>query len=474
MPTQINHSNSPQSIAPRLGLWDAVSIIVGIVVGTAIFRSSSDVFANSPSAWSAMALWILGGALSWCGAVCYAELATTYPQDGGDYVYLTRAYGPWCGFLFGWAQLTIVLSGNIAIMAYAFADYGEKLWSPLKDYDVLLTIAPVVALSAVNAIGIVVGKTAQNLLTLAKVVGIGGLVVAGLLAGDAKPQAAVGAAGDGMSANLGLALVFVLYAYGGWNHTAYVAAEVRDQRRNLPRSLFIGLACITLIYLAVNATYLAVLGFDAARLTPTPAADVMEQAIGVSSGRAFSLLVMLSALSAINGMILTGSRIYARWGADYPALHWLGAWNRSSSAPVAAIVVQAAIASLLILLVGTDSGRNLFDASLASLGLSELPWERFNGGFATLIAASTPVFWILSLLTGVAVFVLRIKDRGRERPFSVTLFPLPAIVFCATCIFMLRASLIYAKWLVLVGVAPLATGLIAWLIVRRTRRLRFS
>jgi amino acid transporter len=192
----------------------------------------------------------------------------------------------------------------------------------------------------------------------------------------------------------------------------------------------------------------------------------MEQTIGISSGRVFSLLVMVSALSAINGMILTGSRIYARWGADYPALHWLGAWNRASAAPVAAISVQAAIASLLIVLVGTEPGRNLFDAALASAGLAELPWERFNGGFATLVAASTPVFWILSLLTGIAVFVLRVKDRDRGRPFSITLFPLPAIVFCATCVFMLQASLAYAKWLTLIGVVPLAVGAVAWLVLR--------
>lgn len=462
-------SSQAAAIAPRLGLWDAVSIIVGIVVGTAIFRSAPDVFANSSKAWEALALWILGGALSWCGAVCYAELATTYPRDGGDYVYLTRAFGPWCGFLFGWAQLTTVLSSNIAIMAYAFADYGENLWPSPKPFSVWFTIGPVVALSAVNAIGIVVGKFAQNVLTLGKIVGLAGLVMAGLFAGAESPDA-VGVAGQDRPSNLGLALVFVLFAYGGWNHAAYVAAEVRDQRRNLPRALLLGVACITLIYVVVNLTYLAVLGFDGARETRTPAADVMQRTLGDWSGRAFSALVMLSALSAINGMILTGSRIYAAWGADYPGLRWLGEWNRKTTAPVAAIVLQAAIATLLILLVGTETGRGLFDAALALVGLDALPWERFNGGFATLVASSTPVFWTLSLLTGVAVFVLRFRDRGVERPYSITLFPLPAIVFCATCLFMLRASLLYARWLTLLGIAPVAAGLAVWLVFRRASR----
>jgi amino acid transporter len=226
----------------------------------------------------------------------------------------------------------------------------------------------------------------------------------------------------------------------------------------LPRALLLGLACITLIYLAVNATYLAVLGYDDARITPTPAADVLERAFGPWGGRAISVLVVLSALGAINGMILTASRIYAVWGADYPALSWLGTWNRRVAAPFAAIAVQATIAVLLILLVGTTAGRDLFDAALGWIGLTGLPWGNFLGGFETLVAGSAPVYWALCLLTGLAVFVLRAKDSSAERPFRIPLFPLPALVFCATCAFMLYASLEYARWLVLLGVVPLVIG----------------
>src|SRR5688572_369310 len=134
--------NAAISLAPRLGLWDTVSIIVGIVVGTAIFRSPTVVFQNAGGPWQAMGLWFVGGALAWCGAVCYAELATTYPRDGGDYEYLKRAFGPWCAFLFGWAQLTTVISGNIAIMAYAFADYALRIWPAWKDREIWLVAAP--------------------------------------------------------------------------------------------------------------------------------------------------------------------------------------------------------------------------------------------------------------------------------------------------------------------------------------------
>src|SRR5215216_3556351 len=171
--------DSPTSIPPRLGLWDAVSIIVGIVVGTTIFRGTAPVFANAGGPWTALGLWLVGGILSWCGAVCYAELATTYPRDGGDYEYLNRAYGSGAGFLFAWSQLATIISGNIAIMAYAFADYGARLWPALNKHAPLVTIAPVIALSALNALGLSAGKITQNLLTAAKVLGIAGIVLAG-------------------------------------------------------------------------------------------------------------------------------------------------------------------------------------------------------------------------------------------------------------------------------------------------------
>lgn len=460
--------SSEVQILPRLGLWDAVSIIVGIVVGTSIFRASATIFNFAGGPWMALGLWVAGGALAWCGAVCYAELATTYPRDGGDYEYLNRAFGRWCGFLFAWAQLTTIISGNIAIMAYVFADYAGHLWPPLSKHELWLTLTPIIVLSAVNAAGIAAGKFTQNALTIAKIIGLAGLVAAALFSTSdpsARPLVEATAA-DSSSTNLSLALVFVLFAYGGWAHTAYVAAEVRDQRRNLPRALVLGLAGITLVYLAVNGAYLHALGFDVARHATAPAADVLERACGAWGGRAISVLVMLSALGAINGMILTAARIYAVWGADYPALSWLATWNKQRAAPVASIAVQALIAVVLVLVVGTFVGRSSFDWLLNRIGLTPLPWKQYSGGFETLVAGSAPAFWLLTLLTGIAVFVLRLRDRQLIRPFAIPFYPLPAIVFCGTCLFMLRASLDYARGLSMLGFIPLAFGVAAWMAAR--------
>jgi amino acid transporter len=221
----------------------------------------------------------------------------------------------------------------------------------------------------------------------------------------------------------------------------------------------------------VNAAYLAVLGWDAARNTLTPAAEVLQRAIGAGAAKAISVLVMVSALGAINGMILAGSRVYATVGEDHRLFAWLGERHRRSGAPIAAIVAQACIATLLVFLVGTETGRNVFDGLLTGIGLHGLAWKEYVGNFERLLAGTAPVFWSFFLLTGISLFILRIKEPRKERPFSVPWFPLPPVIFCATCVYMLYCSLDFARLLALIGVVPLAIGLpLYWLNVYLSRR----
>lgn len=449
--------DSPETTAARLSVWDAASIIVGIVVGTAIFKTPSMVFQNTAGPWQSLAAWFVGGVLSFCGALCYAELATAYPRDGGDYEYLGRAYGRWLGFLFGWAQLTVIHSANIGAMAYAFADYGASIWPVRGAQTTWLAVAAVVVISVINACGMVAGRTAQNLLSGLKILGLTAVVLAGVWASVCVERTATTPQSIGQP-HIGLAMVFILYAYGGWSHAAFVAAEVCDQRRNLPRALLYGILGITVIYVAVNAAYLAVLGLDAARQSPAPAADVLAQACGPWGRTAISVLVMISALGAINGMILTGSRIYAVLGADYPRVAWLARWDEKSGVPLSAIAVQSTAAVLLIVSIGTPAGRAFVDSALGFVGIPALPWQEYFGGFETLLAGSAPVFWAFFLLTGIAVFRLRRCHAADQRAFRVPLYPLPPLVFCSTCIYMLYSSLTYARWLTLLGVLPVVLG----------------
>ena len=442
-----------------LSLLDAICIIVGIVVGTAIFKTPQLVFANVSGPWQGLGCWLLGGVLALVGALCYAELATTYPRMGGDYVYLSRAFGPWAGFLFGWAQLAIILTGSIGAMAYAFADYAIRLWNLQAAATVWLAIGAILLLTVLNLLGVVFGKAVQNILTITKVLGLALIVVAGLFGGGEASLAPVPIAGPGF----GLAMVFVFYAYGGWNDAAFVAAEVQDRDRNLPRALIGGTIGITLIYLLVNGAYLWGLGFEGVRASSAPAADVARLAMGDLGGRAVSLLVMISALGAINGLILTGSRVHVSLGSDHRLFARLAQWS-PKGAPVASLLAQSAIALLLILLVGTATGQGGIDRILGVVGFGPLPWSEYHGGFNTLVAGTAPVFWTFFLMTGIAIFVLRRKDVDRERPFSLPFYPLEPLLFCSMCLFMLKASLSYAKALSLLGLLALVVGLIVYLL----------
>lgn len=462
-----------QSAEPGLGLWDAVSLVVGIVVGASIFRTAPVVFQNSGGPWQALAAWVLGGALSVVGALCYGELATTYARNGGDYEYLTQAYGRWAGFLFGWTQLVAVWTASVGMMAYAFGDYGVRLMGLGQAATVWLAAAAVVGVAAVNLAGVAAGKWTQNVLTVAKVLGLVGIVAAGLWAATSANGLSAEAVfhiapsiekekAGAASASFGLAMVFVLYAYGGWNDAAFVAAEVRDRRRNLPLALVGGVAAVTLIYLAVNAAYLAALGFDGASASQTPAADALATALGTRASQLASLLVMISALGAINGMIFTGSRVFAAFGRDHRLFHWLGRRERSAGSPGMAVAAQAGVTLAMIFAVGTPEGQRAINAAFARLNLRAIPWKDYHGGFETLLAATAPVFWALFLAVGAGLIVLRFKHPRRKRPFAVPWYPLPPLAFCTTCGFMLYSSIVYAQWLVLLGLAPVALGIVLY------------
>jgi APA family basic amino acid/polyamine antiporter len=463
--------NDPPPVQAQLGLWDAISIIIGIVIGAGIYETPPLIFNNVSGPWQGLGVWALGGFLSLVGALCYAELASTYPQSGGDYVYLTRAFGRWMGFLFGWAQLVVIRTGNIAMMAYVFADYAIRLWDfgagdprrlPAAQVTFLYAITAVTVLAGLNILGIVLGKATQNTLTAAKVLGLSGILVAGFLApatiADGKP--ALG------SPSFGFALVLILYTYGGWNDAAMVAAEQRNPRRNIPRALILGTLSITLIYLLVNAAYLWCLGFDGVRQSSAVAAGVLKQALGESGARAISLLVMISALGSINGMTLAGSRIYSALGAENKLFGLLGRWNPRLGSPLWSLLTQLAITLALLAAVGTAGGRAVIIGLLHGLGFQQVSWEG-HGGFDTLLSWTAPVFWLFFLFTGFALFVLRVRDRWTLRPFPVPLYPVLPLVFCASCAYMLYSAAAYAGKLALLPAVLVLAGLILYWPSRR-------
>lgn len=430
-----------------LGVREAAAIIVGIVIGAGIFKAPSLVaqFTGTPG-WM-FAAWAAGGLVSLIGALCYAELATTYPHAGGDYHFLLRAYGRRVSFLFAWARFAVIITGSIALLAFVFGDYMSALWRLGPWSESLYAAAAIIALGWVNLRGMRFGAATQSWLTLAEVLGLGLVVAGGLYllvqgAGFDASSAAAAAAGTGAPASpaaggsmFGLAMVFVLLTYGGWNEAAYLGAELRDVSRNMVRALVLSIALITTLYLLVNWAYLYGLGMAGMASSQAVAADLLRVSFGRVGETLISVMVAIAALTSINATMIVGARTSYAVGNDWPALAGLGRWHETRGAPVNALLAQAAFA-------------------LALVGLGSTT----RGGFQTMVDYTAPVFWTFFTLSTVALIVLRSRDPHAVRPFRVPMYPLLPLVFAAVCLYMLWSSLAYVRVGAIVGVAVLVVG----------------
>jgi APA family basic amino acid/polyamine antiporter len=421
----------PEQVLSVIG---AIGLTVGIVIGSGIFRAPSIVAGNASSTTIVVLAWVLGGVVSLIGALVYAELATTYPHAGGDYHYITRAFGQRIGFLLAWARLAVIQTGSVALVSFVFGDYMSQVWS-LGPYSASIYAgALVVALTALNAAGVREGTSVQNVLTTVEVLGVVLVIVAGFSV-SAPAVAAAPASAAPAASSFGLMMVFVLLTYGGWNEAAYLSAEVRDVRRNMVRALAISLLLITALYVLANLAYLNALGLAGTASSNHVATDVMRLAYGDRGAVLISVLVAVSAMTTANATVFTGARTSYALGSDVMHFGFLGHWNARTGTPVNALVVQGVVALALVAL-GTLT----------------------RGGFETMVDYTAPVFWFFFLLTGVAFFVLRRREPQIARPFRVPFYPLTPAIFCGTCAYLLYSSLAYTGTGALVGVAVLAVG----------------
>ncbi len=426
-------------VAPKkeLSLYDSTCIIVGIIIGAGIYQMSPAIASGAGGLYGVIAIWTIGGLLSLFGALGYAELATAYPLEGGDYVYLSRAYGPWAGFLFGWGQLAIIRPGDIAVMAFAFATYARTIYDPLAAYPEysqrVFAAAAVVTFTLINIIGVKEGKWTQNLLTTVKALGLLAIVAAAMIG----PQKTV-AVEKIDSIPTSLALIFVLFVYGGWNEMAYVAAEVKNPRRNIVRALVLGSVVVTILYLLVNGAFLYTLGYKGLAASKAVAADSISTVFPNIGGKLISTLVCISALGAVSGLIFTGARISYALGAEHRTFRLVGKWNDRTGTPVWALLVQCVIAVGLIAILGSFVD--------------------------TLLYTAAPVYTFY-LATSLSVMVLRRKEPNVERPYRVTGYPLTTLIFCAVCAFLIYSAVSYAWNVKIKSLCLLEAVLLAGLVI---------
>jgi APA family basic amino acid/polyamine antiporter len=433
---------------PALSVFDAVMIITGIVIGAGIYSVPPLVAKFTGSVDWMLIAWVLGGVLSLIGALNYAELATTFPSAGGDYHFLTRAYGKDVSFFFAWARVMVITTGSIALLGFVFGDYMTKLL-PLGPYSSAIYAAlTVVVLTAVNIVGLKESARTQNVLTLIEVAGLVLVIVAGLMIGGAAPIAASAAPSPGVPAMFGLAMVFVLLTYGGWNEAAYISAEVKGGNRAILKALALALLVITTSYILFVLALLYGLGFDGIQKSNAVAADIVSAAFGPIGITLVGAGVAVATLTSINATMLVGARTNYALGNDWPIVAFMSRWHGERDAPVRAFLVQGALALALIVLGAIETD-----------------------GFKTMVEFTAPVFWFFFLLTGIAVFVLRFKYPHVTRPFRVPLYPILPLAFIATCGYLLYSAITYAQSQKAVHVSfyVMAAGLVAWIIARLKR-----
>jgi len=448
---------SPEPEASRfdlkrdLGIWSAAAIVVGTVIGSGIFLVPNAMVKNVGSPGMVFAVWIFGGMLTLFGALSYAELAAALPQAGGEYVYLREAYGPLWGFIYGWTQMWVAKSGSIATLAAGFVIYLsnfrpelDTVWMvvslPLGEsghameirYGQLLGIGVIAVLALINYFGVKLGGNVQVTVTLVKVGLIAAIIVIGLGTGHgavANFHTSIPAAGG--ITGFFAALVAALWAYDGWNNVGMVASEVRQPQRNLPLALIVGTVAVIAIYLLANLAYFYVLSASDVASTDRVAGEMMRRILGAPGAGAVSIAAMISIFAALNGSILSGSRVPFAMSRDRLFFRRVAFVHPRHRTPSVSILALSAWASLLVL-----SGR-------------------YDQLYTYVIFASV----ILYGMATAAVIVLRFKRPDMPRPYRTLGYPVVPIVFVLGIVCLVVSTLVKSPRESLLGLVLISLGL---------------
>ncbi|HEX6157552.1 MAG TPA: APC family permease [Burkholderiales bacterium] len=437
------------TVVPRqlLSVPDGIFLVAGMVIGVGIFKLPGLVAGGAASGTQFFLAWIVGGIACLCGALVYAELASRYPETGGEYTFLRRGLGEGAAFVFAWSRMTVIQTGAIAAVAFVFGEYASQIVSLGPNSAAIWAAIGVAVLTALNFAGTLQSKTLQKVMEILLIAALAAVAIGGIVVGGAPEKPAAGSGGA-----FTLMMIFVFYTFGGWNEGAYLAGEVRDARRNMVKVLAGGLVLVTLLYLLVNWGYYRVLGLGGLKESKAIAVDTMRAVAGDKAALLIALIVCVSALTTMNAAVFTGARTNWALGRDYRLFGFLGSWRASGSTPANALLVQ-----LVIMLVLIWAGSTTRD------------------GFEAMVAYGLPVFWTFLFLTGLTLFIFR--ARGGDTPsFRVPLFPVVPIAFLAMCGFMMWSSFDYVVnspygpkfgGLVLAGLIVMAIGIPLYYLARR-------
>ncbi|MGH9775682.1 MAG: APC family permease [Candidatus Acidiferrales bacterium] len=442
---------SPPRLVAKLGLFDATMVVMGGIVGAGIFINPYVVAREVHTSALILGAWVLGGLIALVGAFIYAELAARLPAVGGQYAYLREAFHPALAFLYGWVLLLVIQTGGMAAVAVTFARYFLQV-THLRIGDAGIAAAALALLSIINCLGVRPGSAVQSALMVLKIVAILALVATGLwfiyrspsstsshLAGPILDRGV----SPGLLAAVGGAMVPVLFSYGGWQTSNFIAAEIREPQKNLPRALLLGVAGVIVLYLAVNFVCVGVLGPGGLAAAGTPASSVMLVAVGGRGAQFIALGIMVSALGFLSQSILTAPRVYFAMASDglfFRAVAWL---DPRSRVPVVAILLQAACAIVIVMM----------------------------GKYEQILSYVVSMDFLFFGLTALSLFVFRRGDsRSPENPsFRVPGHPLTTILFIAASWAVVLNTIFRFPRNTAIGFAILLAGLPVYFLWQRNQ-----
>ena len=429
-------------LARKLGLFDATMLVMGGIIGSGIFVTPAEVARHVSTPLLIVGVWVLGGLIAIAASFVYAELAAQRPAVGGQYAYLRDAYGPLPAFLYGWALLLVIQSGGMAAVAITFARYVNDL-VPLGLSDSALAVGVLALLTVINCFGVKSGSNVQSLLMLLKIGAIAALVLLGwwLAPGLASPAPATSAGTISMLAAVGAAMTPVMFSYGGWQTSSFVAGEMRNPQRDLARGLLFGVIGVVILYTSVAFVCVHALGPQGLAESKTPASDVMRLALGEGGATFIALGIAISALGFLSQGMLTAPRVYFAMAEDGVFFRGVAKVSERTRVPVVAIVLQGIAASVIAL----------------------------SGTFGQILSYVVSVDFIFFGLTGAALFVFRHRD-PQQPGFKAPGHPVTTIVYVVACALTVIATVWNNPVNSLIGYAILAAGIPAFLCWRRTNR----
>jgi basic amino acid/polyamine antiporter, APA family len=441
-------STEPQ-LARRLGLFDATMIVMGGIIGSGIFINPYVVARQVHTPFLILGVWALGGLLALAAAFIWAELASRRPDVGGQYAYLREAFRPAVAFLYGWVLLLVIQTGGMAAVAVTFSRYFLEM-APLPLTDSLLAALVLAALTVINCLGVRTGSTVQSIFMVLKIVAILALVICGLFfVKGPLPDASSHFLDQPVSLDLltaiGAAMVPVLFAYGGWQTATFLAAEIKEPQKNLPRGLILGVIGVVALYLSANFVYLRVLGASVLASTTAPASEVMRLALGDLGARAIAAGIAISTVGFLSQSMLTAPRVYYAMAKDGLFFSGVGRVHRTTHAPIVAITLQGVMAIIIAL------------------------WGRYEQILNYVVSMD----FIFFGLTACCIFVFRKRQDGSRSSAGITKVPghpWTTAIFVPACWLVVINTIYRYPSNTLIGIAILAAGVPAyWFWSRRNR-----